>query len=76
MLKMVGTSGQLSLGKKYAGRYFRIEERADGSIVMLPMEVVPKAEAPAKGRRGVPRFQIAEVKEVVMPSRQERNARR
>lgn len=76
MLKMVGASGQLSLGKRFAGRYFRIEERTDGSIVMLPMEVVPKAEAPVRRRRGLPKFQIAEVKEVVMPSREERNARR
>ena len=25
MLKMVGTSGQLSLGKKYAGKYFELD---------------------------------------------------
>jgi hypothetical protein len=76
MLKMVGASGQLSLGKRFAGRYFQIDERADGTIVMLPMEVIPKAEAPVRRRRDVPRFQIAEVKEIVIPSREQRNARR
>ena len=45
MLKMVGTSGQISLGKKYAGKYFEVAEREDGSIVMVPMRVVPESEA-------------------------------
>ena len=29
MLKMVGNSGQLSLGKKYAGRYYQVEHQRD-----------------------------------------------
>lgn len=45
MLKMVGASGQLSLGKKYAGKYFELTEREDGSIVMVPMRVIPESEA-------------------------------
>lgn len=45
MLKMVGASGQLSLGKKYAGQYFEVTEREDGAIVMVPMRVVPESEA-------------------------------
>jgi hypothetical protein len=45
MLKMVGASGQLSLGKKYAGKYFELTEREDRSIVMVPMRVIPEAEA-------------------------------
>ena len=45
MLKMVGSSGQISLGKKYAGKYFEVDEREDGSIFMVPMRVVPEAEA-------------------------------
>ncbi len=48
MLKAVGASGQISLGKKYAGQYFEMEEQADGSIVMVPMKVVP---ASAKSRQ-------------------------
>jgi len=44
MLKMVGTSGQLSLGKKYAGKYFEVTEQTDGAIVMVPMSVIPESE--------------------------------
>lgn len=45
MLKMVGSSGQLSLGKKYAGKYFEIERLEDGSLVLRPMKIVPESEA-------------------------------
>jgi len=41
MLKEVGASGQISLGKKYAGQLFQVETLADGSIVMRPVKVVP-----------------------------------
>jgi hypothetical protein len=41
MLKEVGASGQISLGKKYAGQLFEVEVQADGSIVMRPVKVVP-----------------------------------
>lgn len=44
MLKMVGSSGQLSLGKKYAGKYFEIEQREDGTLVLRPMQVIPESE--------------------------------
>ena len=74
MLKTVGTSGQLTLGKKYSGRYFEMEERANGELVLRPVKLVrdnPKAKA---GK--LPAFEIAEVKHVILPSREERNARR
>jgi hypothetical protein len=45
MLKMVGASGQVSLGKQFAGRYFEVEMQADGSILLRPMRVVPEADA-------------------------------
>jgi hypothetical protein len=45
MLKMVGNSGQLSLGKKYAGKYFEVEQQSDGAVLLRPMKVVPDAEA-------------------------------
>ena len=45
MLKMVGSSGQISLGKKYAGKYYEVDEREDGSIFMVPMRVIPESEA-------------------------------
>lgn len=45
MLKMVGSSGQLALGKQYAGRYFEMEVQADGTILLRPMRVIPEADA-------------------------------
>lgn len=41
MLKEVGASGQISLGKKYAGQLFDLTVQPDGSIVMQPVKVVP-----------------------------------
>ena len=40
MLKEVGASGQISLGKKFAGQLFDLQTQADGSIV------IPKALRP------------------------------
>ena len=45
MLKEVGASGQISLGKKYAGQLFDLQTQPDGTIVLQPMRVVP-APAP------------------------------
>lgn len=42
-IKRVGSSGQISLGKRYSGQYFREEEREDGSIVLVPVAVLPKS---------------------------------
>ncbi len=41
MLKEVGASGQISLGKRYAGQLFSVEVQSDGAIVMRPVKVVP-----------------------------------
>jgi len=41
MLKEVGASGQISLGKRYAGRLFEVSIEPDDSIVMRPVKVVP-----------------------------------
>lgn len=41
MLKEVGASGQISLGKKYAGQLFEVQFQPDHSIVMRPVKVVP-----------------------------------
>lgn len=77
MLKTVGASGQLTLGKKYSGRHFEIEELAGGELVLHPVRLVRDAAAPAPARRGrAQAFQIAEVAQVVMPTREQRNARR
>jgi hypothetical protein len=45
MLKMVGASGQLSLGKRYAGRYFEVEVQPDGAILLKPMRVIAESDA-------------------------------
>ena len=41
MLKEVGASGQISLGKKYAGQLFDMQIGADGSVQLTPVQVVP-----------------------------------
>lgn len=41
MLKEVGTSGQISLGKKYAGQLFDVQTAPDGTITLMPVKVVP-----------------------------------
>jgi hypothetical protein len=43
-IKAVGKSGQISLGKSYAGRALRLERRADGSILLTPVAVVPESQ--------------------------------
>lgn len=41
MLKEVGASGQISLGKKYAGRLFDVVFYPDGRVELVPMKAVP-----------------------------------
>ena len=41
MFKEVGASGQISLGKKYAGRMFDMSLATDGRITLVPVQVVP-----------------------------------
>lgn len=45
MLKEVGASGQISLGKRYAGQLFEVDVQSDGSILMRPVKVVPATAA-------------------------------
>lgn len=54
MLKEVGASGQISLGKKYAGQLFDLSVQADGSIVMQPVKVVPIAHTVQEERAEYP----------------------
>ena len=44
MLKEVGASGQISLGKKYAGQLFDLQTADDGSLRLTPVKVVPMAQ--------------------------------
>ena len=76
MLKTVGTSGQLTLGKKYSGRHFEVEERASGELVLRPVRLVRETVATGRAKPvRPPAFQIAEVEQLVMPTRDQRNAR-
>jgi hypothetical protein len=43
-LKRIGKSGQLSLGKRYAGKTLRLERRADGTILLTSMVLVPESQ--------------------------------
>ena len=58
MLKEVGTSGQISLGKKYAGQLFDVQTAADGTITLMPVKVVPAThtvqEEPARYQAAAP----------------------
>jgi hypothetical protein len=76
MLKTVGTSGQLTLGKKFSGRHFELEESANGDLILRPVRLVRESTAPLRIRAAkLPAFQIAEVEQLVMPGREQRNAR-
>jgi hypothetical protein len=52
MLKEVGASGQISLGKKYAGQLFDMQIAQDGSVKLTPVKVVPM-DAVAQEERAV-----------------------
>ncbi len=41
VLKEVGASGQISLGKRYAGQLFEVQTAPDGTITLMPVKVVP-----------------------------------
>ena len=41
MLKEVGASGQISLGKKYVGQLFDLQMTENGSLTLTPVKVVP-----------------------------------
>lgn len=43
-IKTVGKSGQISLGKSYAGKTLRVDRRADGSILLTAVAVVPESQ--------------------------------
>ena len=45
MLKEVGASGQISLGKKYAGQLFDMVVYSDGRVELVPMKAVPTVQS-------------------------------
>jgi len=42
--KVVGKSGQISLGKNCAGKTFRLERYPDGRIVLTAVALVPESQ--------------------------------
>jgi hypothetical protein len=54
MLKQVGTSGQISLGKKYAGQLFDMQTAANGVVTLTPVKVVPEVPAGPEPARDPP----------------------
>ena len=44
MLKEVGASGQISLGKKFAGQLFDVVFYPDGRVELVPMKAVPTVQ--------------------------------
>ncbi len=43
-IKVVGKSGQISLGKRYAGKTLRLERRPDGTVLLTPVALVPESQ--------------------------------
>lgn len=41
-IKVVGKSGQISLGKRFAGKTLRVERRRDGTVVLTAVAMVPE----------------------------------
>jgi len=77
VVKMVGASGQLTLGKKYSGRHFEVEELASGELMLRPVRLVRDTPPGRRAKAGrAPAFRIAEVQQVILPTREQRNARR
>ncbi len=43
-IKVVGKSGQISLGKSYAGKTLKLQRREDGSILITRVAMVPESQ--------------------------------
>jgi hypothetical protein len=43
-IKVVGKSGQISLGKSCAGKILRLERRPDGTMVLTAVAMVPESQ--------------------------------
>jgi hypothetical protein len=43
-IKVVGDSGQISLGKRYAGKMLRLERFKDGRMVLTAVRMVPESQ--------------------------------
>src|ERR1700731_2816126 len=43
-IKVVGKSGQISLGKSYAGKTLRLERRRDGTVLLTAVAMIPESQ--------------------------------
>ena len=43
-VKQVNKQGQISIGKKYAGKKVRIDEHPDGTVILKPVEIISEFE--------------------------------
>jgi len=43
-VKQVNKQGQISIGKKYAGKNVQINEYSDGTVVLEPVEIISEFE--------------------------------
>ena len=43
-VKQVNKQGQLSIGKKYAGKKVQVDEYPDGTVILNPVEVISEFE--------------------------------
>jgi hypothetical protein len=60
MLKEVGASGQISLGKKFAGQLYDAVFHQDGRVELLPMKVVPAVPTAPQVREDVATYAVKE----------------
>jgi len=43
-IKVVGKSGQISIGKRYAGKMLELQRLADGTLLLRAVAVVPESQ--------------------------------
>jgi len=43
-IRQVNGQGQISIGKKYAGKKVEVDEYPDGTVILKPVEVISKFE--------------------------------
>ena len=43
-IKQINTQGQISVGKKFAGKKVQVKEYPDGSVMLIPVEVISTFE--------------------------------
>ena len=43
-IKVVGKSGQISIGKRYAGKMLELQHLADGTLLLRAVAVVPESQ--------------------------------